>query len=136
MRSAVASEAVREAVGTGRYWREVYVASPVVGSEAGAGIEGFIDLLYETADGDLVVVDYKTDAVRTDEEIDNAMAGYRPQAAAYALALQTTLKRPIARCVFVFAQRAGPAKERVVPDLDAAIAEIPGLIAKLAETAS
>ena len=136
VRSAVASEAVREAVGTGRYWREVYVASPVAGSEAGAGIEGFIDLLYETAAGDLVVVDYKTDAVRTDEEIDNAMAGYRPQAAAYALALQTTLKRPIARCVFVFAQRAGPAKERVVPDLDAAIAEIPGLIAKLAETAS
>jgi ATP-dependent helicase/nuclease subunit A len=41
-----------------RRWRELYVAAPL-GDRA---IEGYIDLLYETPTG-LVLVDYKTDTV-------------------------------------------------------------------------
>jgi len=118
VRAALASDAVREAVAGGRMWREIYVAAPV-GERT---LEGFIDLLYETPDG-LVVVDYKTDRVPGAEELTEALARYRLQGAAYALALEETLRRPVARCVFVFAQPSG-AQERAIDDLPAAVAEV------------
>ena len=63
---------------SGHYWREVPVAIPV-----GEGsIQGFIDLLFEE-EGELVVVDYKTDDVR--EEAETALDRYTMQGAAYAL---------------------------------------------------
>src|SRR5690606_12966568 len=43
VQAAIDSPIVREAVASGRYWREVYVASSVDGTV----IEGFVDLLYE-----------------------------------------------------------------------------------------
>jgi ATP-dependent helicase/nuclease subunit A len=116
--SALGSAAVREAVASGRYWREVFVGAPA----EGATVEGFIDLLYEAPDG-LVVVDYKTDRAPTDAELEAAMARYRLQGAAYALALQTTLGRPVVRCVFVFAAPAGP-RERAVGDLAGAVEDV------------
>jgi ATP-dependent helicase/nuclease subunit A len=109
---------VRGAVAGGRYWREVPVAAIV----AGVTVEGFVDLLVETLEG-LVVVDYKTDQVPTDDELDAAMHRYRAQGATYALALQRALGTPVARCVFVFARRRH-AVEREVTDLPAAIAEV------------
>ncbi len=46
-----------------RHWREVYVGGPY-----GEGVlEGYVDLLYRDDDG-LVVVDYKTDAWRTEAD--------------------------------------------------------------------
>jgi ATP-dependent exoDNAse (exonuclease V) beta subunit len=125
--SALDSVAVREAVAGGRYWREVYVAAPV----GEARVEGFIDLLYEGPDG-LVVVDYKTDAVRTDAEIDAALGRYRLQGAAYALALSETLGRPVTRCVFVFVRRGKDAEEREIEDLAAAMDEIRARIPEMA----
>ena len=52
-----------EAACAGEYWRETYVAVPV----EGLTLEGYVDLVYRDAGaGDaLVVVDYKTDAIRT-----------------------------------------------------------------------
>ena len=77
------------------------------GRSTASTVEGFIDLL--VADGDeLVVVDYKTDTARTDAELDAALERYRPQGAAYALALEHVLGRPVSRCVFVFARPQGP----------------------------
>jgi len=114
VRAALNAPSVREAVG-GRYWREVYVAAPVDGMT----VEGFIDLLYETGEG-LVIVDYKTDAVPGEEELAAALARYRLQGAAYALALQEALGRPVAGCRFVFAQ-ASDDRERELADLPAAI---------------
>lgn len=110
VRAAVAAPSVREAV-RGRYRREVYVAVPV----DGIVLEGFIDLLYET-DGGLVVVDYKTDAVPDEEEIARAMARYRLQGAAYALAVERALGRPVVACRFVFVQATG-AREESIDDL-------------------
>jgi ATP-dependent helicase/nuclease subunit A len=125
--SALDSPSVREAVDGGRYWREVYVAAPV----GEATIEGFIDLLYEGPNG-LVVVDYKTDAVRTEAEIDAALGRYRLQAAAYALALEATLGKPVARCAFLFVRRDKDAEEREVEDLAAAMDEIRARLPELA----
>jgi ATP-dependent helicase/nuclease subunit A len=117
-RSVLQSPTVRGAVAGGRYWREVPVAA-VVG---GVTVEGFVDLLIETLEG-LVVVDYKTDQVPTDAELDAAMDRYRIQGAAYALALERALGAPVARCVFVFARRRR-AVERDVDDLPAAIDDV------------
>ncbi len=112
VRAALDAPAVREAVASGRYWREVYVGAPV----DGALLEGFIDLLYETRDG-FVVVDYKTDRLAGDEDADAALARYEPQGAAYALALSETLGRPVTRCVFLFLSEGG-AIERELANLD------------------
>jgi ATP-dependent helicase/nuclease subunit A len=119
-RAALDSDAVREAVASGRSWREVYVSAPV----DGVVVEGFVDLLYETPEG-LVVVDYKTDTVGSAEAVDRAMERYRLQGAAYVLALQESLGRPVARCVFVFVQ---PRHERTIPDLAAALDEVRRII--------
>jgi len=124
VRAALNAPSVREAV-SGRYWREVYVAAPVDGMT----VEGFIDLLYETGEG-LVIVDYKTDAVPGEEEREAALARYRLQGAAYALALQEALGRPVAGCRFVFAQ-ASDDRERELPDLPAAIEAVRAEIRRL-----
>ncbi len=124
VRAALNAPSVREAVG-GRYWREVYVAAPVDGMT----VEGFIDLLYETGEG-LVIVDYKTDAVPGEEELAAALARYRLQGAAYALALQEALGRPVAGCRFVFAQ-ASDDRERELADLPAAMAAVRAEIRRL-----
>ncbi|MEX0666619.1 MAG: UvrD-helicase domain-containing protein [Acidimicrobiia bacterium] len=117
--SVLASSTVRTATVAGaRCWREVPVAAPV----AGTLVEGFIDLLIEDADG-FTVVDYKTDRAPSEEALDTALARYSPQGAAYALALEAVLGRPVNRCVFVFA-RSGGAVEREVPDLRSAVAAV------------
>ena len=116
--AALRAPVVRAAVtGEHRWWREVPVAAEVDGTV----LEGFIDLLIETDDG-LVVVDYKTDHV-SDDDVDALLAHYAVQGAAYAVALEAAVGRPVTRCVFVFARAAGPL-EREVADLDAAKAEV------------
>jgi len=101
-----------------RCWREVPVAARV----EGVLVEGFIDLLVETADG-LTVVDYKTDPAPSDEALDAVVRRYTAQAAAYVVALESVLGRPVARCVLVFA-RSGGAVERTIDDLPAAITAV------------
>ena len=88
---------MREAVATDDYRREMYVATPVDGHT----LEGYVDLVYRTDDG-LVVVDYKTDAWRDEADLDAKVARYRLQGAAYALALEAATGEPVARCVFLF----------------------------------
>ncbi|MEX2254779.1 MAG: UvrD-helicase domain-containing protein [Acidimicrobiia bacterium] len=123
--SARVAPVVRAAVDGGhRWWREVPVAAEV----GGLVLEGFIDLLVETDDG-LVVVDYKTDHL-SDDDIEVALARYSIQGAAYAVALEAALDRPVTRCVFVFAG-APAARERDVTDLDAAKSEVRSRIRSL-----
>jgi ATP-dependent exoDNAse (exonuclease V) beta subunit len=100
-----------------RHWREVYVAAPI----GDVVVEGFVDLLFESDDG-LVVVDYKTDAARTAGAVEAAYRRYRLQGAAYALALEEHLGRPVAGVSFLFLTEDG-ATERAVDDLAAAVAE-------------
>jgi ATP-dependent helicase/nuclease subunit A len=113
VRAALASDAAALAT-THPHHKELYVASPV-GERV---IEGYVDLLVETPDG-LVVIDWKTDGVRSEVEIDEKLAAYTLQGAAYAVALEQITGQPVVDCRFVFC-RAGGAVERQVADLDAA----------------
>ena len=124
--SALASDALREARSGGRFWREVPIVVPI-GDRV---LEGFIDLLYERADGSVVVVDWKTDRGRTEAEVDASLARYRRQGAAYAAAVSTATGRTVAEVRFVFCRGGGePAVERTITDLDDAVAEVERLLA-------
>ncbi len=114
-RHALESAAVRAAVASGRYWREVYVGAGL----DGVLVEGFIDLLYEDAGG-LVIVDYKTDGLGSEADVERVMPQYRLQAGAYAAALEAATGRPAKAAVFVFTE---PRLERRVDDLEGAKAE-------------
>ena len=111
-RVAVDSDIVKRAVASGRYWREVSVA---VGTGGGT-LHGFIDLLFEEADG-LIVVDYKTDSV-TDTEAPEAVQRYRLQGGAYAHAIQQLTAKPVGEVVFLYLQRN---LEQRLPDLPQAM---------------
>ena len=102
------SVSVQRALAAPQHWRELFVAAPV----AGRAVEGFVDLLFREGD-DLVVVDYKTDDLADDAAVDRAVIRYRPQAAAYALALEHTTGRRVRECIFVFT-RDGTVVERSV----------------------
>ena len=115
-RTAMASDVVKQAVATGRYHREVYVAAP----EGPVLVEGFIDLVFETDEG-LVVVDYKTDGVETPEEIARSMGRYRLQGGTYALALERATDRPVSKVVFLFLHTGS---EVVMEDLPGAMKEV------------
>jgi ATP-dependent helicase/nuclease subunit A len=120
VRAALTAPVVLEARAATRRWRELYVAAPV--GDRGRLVEGYVDLLFEDANGDLVVVDYKTDA-----EIDAHADQYRLQAATYAYALQTSLRKTIGRAVFVLCRPDG-AVEREVDDLAAAVGDVERLV--------
>ena len=97
VRRALDSPLVKRALESGHWWRETPVAGPV-----GDGIvEGFIDLLFEEEDG-FVIVDYKTDALGSDDEIERAMARYRLQGGGYALALSRATGANIKEVSFLF----------------------------------
>ena len=115
--NATESEVVQDAVSAGRYWRELYVSAEIEGVQ----VDGFIDLLFQQKNGKLVVVDYKTDTLRSDEAYDEAVARFRKQAARYALILEESLKMEVDSCVLLFLQ---PNKEELVPRLDVAKHEV------------
>ena len=119
---ALDSAAVRQAVASGRYWREVPVAAPL-GKGNGGIIEGFIDLLYETPDGGLVVVDYKTDAIDASETAETVQR-YRWQGGAYALALQQATGKPVQEVIFLFLRPSKEERLTDIPELTAAAAEV------------
>ncbi len=110
-RAALDSPTVRHAASR-PHWRETYVGT-MVGDRV---LEGFTDLIYR--DDGLVIIDYKTDAVPT-AALDQRVAFYRPQMAAYAAALQAATDEPVTRCVLVFLSPRG-AVERTVEGIEKA----------------
>lgn len=64
-------------------------------------LQGVIDCYIEEPDG-LVIVDYKTDRVKTPEEISARAAFYSGQIAAYARALERIEGKPVKECVLYF----------------------------------
>ena len=82
-------------------------------------LEGFIDLLFDEGDG-LVVVDYKTDSIETEEEIAARSVHYRIQAGAYALALQEVTGRVVKEVVLLFLQ---PRQEVTLQDVPTLVME-------------
>ncbi len=111
VRAAIESEVVRRAVKSDRYWREAHVAAPV-----GVGVlEGFIDLLFEE-DGELIVVDYKTDAINANAAEYIANTRYRRQAGSYALITERATNKRVKDVVFLFLN---PRSEHSMADIDA-----------------
>ena len=64
-------------------------------------LQGVVDCLLEE-DGGLVVIDYKTDAIRTDEQLRERRELYTPQLRAYAAAMERIFKKPVKECVLYF----------------------------------
>jgi ATP-dependent helicase/nuclease subunit A len=116
-RAALAAPVVQRALAAPRYWREL----AVVASVERRLVEGYIDLAFETDDGRLVVVDYKTDAVVDPDR-------YRLQIGAYAAALARATGREVAEGWLVFAGVDG-AQEREVGDLSAVVAQVAAVVA-------
>ena len=106
--AALTSSAAKEAAAA-RHWRELYVGAPV----GNRTIEGYIDLLYESPDG-LVLVDWKTDRLGSNSNQVEITAKYARQLGAYADVLKQALGRSVVRAVLVFLSDAG-AKEIDVP---------------------
>ena len=104
-RSALESSTVREAAGS-EHWKELFVAAPVDGTV----VEGYVDLLYRTPEG-LVVVDYKTDDIYDNDVFQDKIDRYKLQVAAYSLAVEQAVDEPVSRCVLVFARQGQEAKE-------------------------
>jgi ATP-dependent helicase/nuclease subunit A len=121
VRAALGSSLVQRAVAL-RHWRELYVGAPV-GDRV---LEGFVDLLFEDEEG-LSVVDYKTDRMPESSALEAAVARYRLQGAAYAVALEASLSRPVHSCNFLFLGSGG-AVARPIEDLEAAKAEVRDLL--------
>lgn len=116
-RAALGSDVV-QAAARSRHWRELYVGAPI-GDHV---LEGFVDLLYE-GPGGLEVVDYKTDAVADDQEMDRLAAKYRLQAAAYARGVEAVTGRPVQSCTLLFL-RGTTAVERSIETLPSALAQV------------
>ena len=64
-------------------------------------LQGVVDCCFEE-DGALTVVDYKTDAVRSDEELAARAAYYAGQLRAYAAALRRIFQKPVREGVLYF----------------------------------
>lgn len=105
---ALASPSVQEA-SRSPHWREVYACIPLNGSRL---LEGYVDLLYRTKDG-LVVVDYKTASTPDAGELDRRIEVYRRQGAAYAQAITHSTGEPIRDVVFVFLTPTGWVERRL-----------------------
>ena len=115
--AAVGSDIAREAAGN-QHWRELWVAA-TIGERL---VEGYVDLLYRSAEG-LVVVDWKTDHVEGDDDIAAKLQRYRLQGASYAAAVEAATGEPVLRMVFVFLSIDG-AIEAELSDLDTAMQEV------------
>ena len=122
-RTAMESDVVKQAVSTGRYDREVYVGAP----EGEVLIEGFVDLVFETEEG-LIIVDYKTDGIETAEEISRSMESYRLQGGTYALCLESATGKSVTKVIFLFLHTG---VEFVMDDLPGAMDDVRDAVANL-----
>jgi len=64
-------------------------------------LQGVVDCCIEE-EGELVIIDYKTDNVRSDGEIAGRAEHYRPQLMAYSAALSRIFKKPVKQCILFF----------------------------------
>ncbi|MGH8867778.1 MAG: 3'-5' exonuclease, partial [Actinomycetes bacterium] len=113
VRAALAAPIVRLAASR-RHWKEV----PVVVELDGRVVEGFVDLVVDTDDG-LVVVDYKTDGVRSASEREVTVQRYAPQLHAYADALARATGLPVAPPQLLFCRPDGAESVSVPGDVRA-----------------
>ncbi|HWQ29091.1 MAG TPA: UvrD-helicase domain-containing protein [Dehalococcoidia bacterium] len=98
VRRALGTDAARRARAAPRAFREV----PFVVDLDGVVLEGFVDLVIETADG-IEIVDWKTDSV-TAGQVDERLQSYALQAGLYVLGIEAATGRPVRAVTYVFVQ--------------------------------
>lgn len=96
---ALQANIIRE-VSTREHLKEIYVAAPLA---EGKLIYGYIDLVFQDSNGELVIIDYKT--VKNLDIFEENKDKHHRQMAAYALALEQSTARPVNRCVLVVLPR-------------------------------
>jgi ATP-dependent exoDNAse (exonuclease V) beta subunit len=127
VRNALASPVLGRARSSPRLLRE----SPFTVAAPGGGLaEGRIDLLF-IEEGQIVVVDFKSDRVSVAEASTRTHGVYRPQALAYAWAAHRATGLPVREVVFLYVRLP---YEDVVPVDDAFMREAENLIAAPALT--
>ena len=119
---ALHTPAVTAALYAPHLWSEIPVAAPV----DGVVVEGIIDLLYEDSDGDLVVIDYKSDDV-SESGVAALLGRYQWQGAAYAAALESATDKTVKEVQFLFVRLEQPL--RSVGNLRELMAQLPDRIA-------
>ena len=96
---------IRQARQVWREYRFTLLTDAALYDPAAAGeelmLQGVVDCAFETAEGGLVVVDFKTDRITAEQQAQRA-GSYRPQLEAYALALGQVLEKEVTEKVLYF----------------------------------
>ena len=87
-----------------RLWAEIPVAASIDTPRGPIVIEGIIDLLYQEDDGQLVILDYKSDRVDGSADADAKLEHYRTQGVAYAAAVERATGNTVKAVQFLFVQ--------------------------------
>ena len=127
-RDALGHNAVGRALRAERRWSEISVAAPLEADGRAVALEGIIDLLYETDDGELVILDYKTDDVRNAADLERKTARYRYQGACYAYAVERASGKRVRAVQFLFIRRARQGDGLQEIDFLPLMDELPGLV--------
>ena len=125
-RQALRNPAVKAALGSPRLWVEIPVAAEMDTKDGPVVIEGILDLLYQDMEGDLVVVDYKSDYIPDDDTLSAKMSRYRWQGAAYAAAVGMASGRRVKDVQLLFVRRD---EALSIGDLDELTAQLPDIAA-------
>ena len=123
---ALRSPAVEAALRAPRQWSEVPVAASIPTPRGPVVIEGIIDLLYQDGDGQFVILDYKSDWVDSERDVDAKLEHYRMQGVAYAAAVETATGQRVKAVQFLFIRRKDGLRE--IENIRELIDRIPELI--------
>ena len=102
---ALRSPAVTAGLMSPQLWSEIPVAATIDTPRGPVVVEGIIDLLYRDNDGQLVILDYKSDRVDSAAAIEVKLDHYRLQGAAYAAAVERATGDSVKAVQFLFVRR-------------------------------
>ena len=130
---AVRHECVVAALQAKNLWPEIPVAAQLDTPNGPVVIEGIIDLLYQDHDDRLVIVDYKSDAVANDAEVQAKMERYKWQGASYAAAVERVAGRKVRDVQFLFLRREQAVS---IPNLPELVQRLPQMVSRQAPEAN
>ena len=124
---ALRSPAVVTGLKAPQLWSEIPVAATIDTPRGPVVMEGIIDLLYRDHDGQLVILDYKSDRVDSNAAVELKLDHYRMQGAAYAAAVERATGDSVKAVQFLFVRR--PDGLREIDDLRELIEGLPQALA-------
>ena len=128
---ALRSPAVEAGLRAPRQWSEIPVAASIQTPQDPIVVEGIIDLLYQDEDGQFVILDYKSDQVDSEKDVDAKLRHYRMQGAVYAAAVEGATGEMVKAVQFLFVRR--PDGLREIENLRELIERIPELMVSSTE---